>query len=398
METRTSSVTLIEVHNSSDMRRFLKSSAFLDACESTGTRAKSLHGLQLTMKGAQVMPMRHPSVRGTYYEIGYRYGKKRVKNGFKMPTSSEDELAFASASEAEIRRVFPEILQEITGLADACNASYEQTAAMLFNIGAFKAKPNCSILASVADSGVLFGRNYDFFYSFKKYEESCLTCPDKGYWSLGQTNMPVGRDDGVNEKGLAIAMTSVQPSARESCAGMTFCVAIRCVLDKCANVKEGVRVLTDTKQVSTYNYLLADKEGNMAVVEASSEKAQVRKPQKGENFIVCTNHFVHPEMQDMENLSARCTSEWDSLPRYTIISNILREYNRKINATIVENILSDHTGYVCSHQEKIKLGTLWSIVISLKELQLFRAEGHPCEAKYRKDPRLINALNKRKTQ
>ena len=342
--------------------------------------------------------MRHPTVRGTYYEMGYHDGRKRVKNGFRMPTSSEDELAFASASEAEIKRVFPEILQEITGLADACDVPYEQAAAMLFNIGVSRAEPKCSILASFVDSEVLVGRNYDFFYSFKKYDESYLTCPDKGYWSLGQTNMPIGRDDGMNEKGLAIAMTGVQPNARESRPGMTFCVTVRCVLDKCANVKEGVRVLTDIKHISTYNFLLADKEGNMAVVEASSEKVRVRKPQKGENFLVCTNHFVHPEMQDMENLSARNTSEWDSLPRYTTISNILRKYNSKINVAIVENILSNHSGYVCSHQEKIKLGTLWSIVISLKQLQLFRAEGHPCKAKYRQDPRLINALNKRKTQ
>jgi predicted choloylglycine hydrolase len=326
--------------------------------------------------------------------MGYNYGKKRVKKGFKMPTSSEDELAFARASEAEIRRVFPEILQEIAGLADACDVPYEQAAAMLFNIGVLEAKPECSILASFADSEVLVGRNYDFFYSFKKYDESCLTCPDKGYWSLGQTNMPIGRDDGVNEKGLAVAMTGVQPSARVSPPGMTFCVAVRCVLDKCANVKEGVRILSDIKHISAFNFLLADKEGKMAVVEASSEKVRVRRPQKGDNFIVCTNHFVHPEMQDMENLSARNTSEWDSLPRYTTISNILRKYDSKINVSTVEDILSDHSGYVCSHQEKNKLGTLWSIVISLKELQLFRAEGHPCKAKYRQDPRLINALNK----
>jgi predicted choloylglycine hydrolase len=210
--------------------------------------------------------------------------------------------------------------------------------------------------------------------------------------------MPIGRDDGINEKGLAIAMTGVQPSARESPPGMTFCVTVRCVLDKCANVKEGVRVLTDVKHISTFNFVLADKEGDMAVVEASSEKVRVRKPQKGENFLVCTNHFVHSDMQDMENLSARNTSEWDSLPRYTTISNILRENKDKTNVALVKNILSDHSGYVCSHQEKIKLGTLWSIVISLKRLQLFRAEGHPCRAKYRQDPRLIKALNKRKTQ
>jgi len=113
---------------------------------------------------------------------------------------------------------------------------------------------------------------------------------------------------------------------------------------------------------------------------------------------VCTNHFVHPEMQDVENLSARSTSEWDSLPRYEKISNVLAEFIDATNVALVEDVLSDHSGYVCSHQEKIKLGTLWSIIISLKELQLFRAEGHPCKSKFRQDRRLINALNKRKMQ
>lgn len=340
--------------------------------------------------------MRHPTIRGTYYDMGYQYGMVRYKNGFRVPESSREELFFASRCEAEIKRVFPEILQEIRGLADACRASYEQAAAMLFNIGAFKAKPKCSIFASFASSDVLVGRNYDFFYSFKKYNESYLTCPEKDYWSLGHTDIFIGRDDGINEKGLAIAMTSVSPNLSESRHGMTFCIAVRCVLDKCSNVKEGVKILTDLQHISTFNFLLADKEGNMAVVEASPEKVRVRRPEKGVDFLVCTNHFVHPEMQDMENPNARNTTEWDSLPRYTTISNVLREHNGRINVATVEKILSNHSGYVCSHQEKIKLGTLWSIVALLKELRLFRAEGHPCRAKYKEDLRLRNALDNRK--
>jgi hypothetical protein len=74
--------------------------------------------------------MRHPTVRGTYYEMGYRYGKQRVRKGFKLPISDKDELAYASKSEPEIKRVFPEILQEIAGVADAFNTRYEQVAAM----------------------------------------------------------------------------------------------------------------------------------------------------------------------------------------------------------------------------------------------------------------------------
>jgi predicted choloylglycine hydrolase len=95
----------------------------------------------------------------------------------------------------------------------------------------------CSVFAASTGSDVIFGRNYDFFSSFKKYTESYLTCPKDGYWSLGHTDIFIGREDGVNEKGLAIGMTGVEGKTVKP--GISFCIALRCVLDKCANVKEG---------------------------------------------------------------------------------------------------------------------------------------------------------------
>jgi len=326
--------------------------------------------------------------------MGHRCGTVLSKHGFKVSKQSQEKLDFGRDSEPEVNRIFPQILDEIKGFADACNAPYEQFAAFMFSIGAFKPEPMCSVFASLSDQNVVFGRNYDFFYSFKKYTESYLTVPEKGHINIGHTDIFIGREDGVNEKSLAIGMTGVPSEGKHP--GISFCLLVRCVLDKCATIEEAINILTKAQHTSTFNYLIADKQGNMAAVEASPEKVRVRRPQNHENFIVCTNHFVHLEMQDMEDQKARSTTEWDSLPRYNTITNLLEE--RKVNLRLAEKILSDHTGYVCSHQQKIKLGTIWSIIATLNEPQIFRAEGHPCRTKYKQDPRLNRAVAARQTQ
>jgi predicted choloylglycine hydrolase len=327
--------------------------------------------------------------------MGYRYGTILHKHGFRVTEQSKEKLDFGTESEGEVKHVFPEIVEEITGFADACHAPYEQLAAFVFSIGAFKAEPMCSVFASFDGFDVVFGRNYDFFYSFKKYTESYLTCPENGYRTLGHSDVFIGREHGINEKGLAAGMTGV--SSEGNRPSMSFCLAIRCVLDKCANVREGVKTLSSIQHTSTFNFLLADNEGDMAVVEAAPDKVRVRRSLKGENFLVATNHFVHPEMQDMEDLKSRSGSNWDTLARYSTIHGILKEHNGKIDLKLAQKILSNHGGYVCSHQRKIKLGTIWSITATLKELQIFRAEGHPCRTRYKQDGRLNKAIQKRQT-
>lgn len=337
--------------------------------------------------------MFHPTVKGTYYEMGFRYGAILHKHGFRVSQQSAGKLDFGRKSEAEVKRVFPEILEEIRGFANACHASYEHLAGFMFSIGAFKPEPMCSVFATFNGSDVVFGRNYDFFYSFKKYAESYLTCPENGHRSLGHSDVFIGREDGVNEKGLAIGMTRVDSEGNKP--GISFCLALRCVLDKCANVEEGVRTLSEAHLTSTFNFLLADKDANMAVVEASPEKVRIRRPENGDSFIVCTNHFVHPEMQDMEDQKARSGSIWDTLPRYKTIYNILKEHNGKIDLGMAKTTLSNHGGYVCSHQQRIKLGTIWSMISTLKVPEVFRAEGHPCRTKYKQDLRLSRAIQRR---
>jgi len=316
------------------------------------------------------------------------------RHGFRVTAQSKEKLDFAVKSEPKVKRVFPEILDEIRGFAEGCHASYEDLAAFMLTIGAFKPQPMCSSFAAFNGSDVIFGRNYDFFYSFKKYTESYLIAPENAFINLGHSDVFIGREDGINENGLAIAMTGV--SDRTVKPGVSFVLAVRSVLDKCANVRDASRSLLDMHASANANFLLADNAGDMAVAEVSPDKAVIREQEDDDDFIVCTNHFVLPEMQQYEDLERRKAENWDTIPRYIAISEGIRKAGRKMNVEAAQRIMSDHTGYVCSHQNRIKLGTLWSITAGLKNLDVFRAEGNPCRTKYKEDPRLKEAAQKRK--
>jgi predicted choloylglycine hydrolase len=318
--------------------------------------------------------------------MGHIYGTLLYKHGFRVTVQSKEKLDFAAESEPEVRRGFPEILDEIRGFAEGCRASNEDMAAFMLTIGAFKPQPMCSSFAAFNGSSTIFGRNYDFFYSFKKFTESYLTAPKGAFVSLGHSDVFIGREDGINENGLAIAMTGASDKIVKP--GVSFVLAVRFVLDKCMNVKEASESLSGMHASANANFLLADSSGDMAVAEVSPDKVMIRKPENGENFVVCTNHFVLPEMQRYEDLERRRIENWDTIPRYTAISEGICKAGREMNLEAAKRIMSDHVGYVCSHQDKIKLGTLWSIVADLGNLDVFRAEGNPCRIKYKEDLRL----------
>jgi len=79
--------------------------------------------------------MYHPRFKGTYYEAGVKYGQLMKKNGVdimqfaKLP---QDQLTFGLLCIKEYERYYPEVLQQITGLADGIGIDSKIFAAWLF--------------------------------------------------------------------------------------------------------------------------------------------------------------------------------------------------------------------------------------------------------------------------
>jgi predicted choloylglycine hydrolase len=315
--------------------------------------------------------------------MGLRYGTALRRHGFKLPEVSAQSLELGEACEVEVRKHFPEVLEEIRGFADGCQLSYEPLRSFILTVGLAEPPKQCSLFSVADSSKVMFCRNYDFYYRFGKYTESYLTAPKNSYKSLGTTDVFIGREDGVNENALAVGISSVSSSATGP--GMTFVLAVRYILDKCKSVQEATEFLTRIRFATASNYLLADRSGSMLVVEAANGKVNVRKPESGARFVVATNHFVSDEMRGVENVDKRPP---DSEKRYDAITRALSQATGGIEQKAIKDILSDHTGLVCSHIETIQLGTLWSIIANLTKLKILRAEGHPCNTKFQQDTRL----------
>jgi len=325
--------------------------------------------------------MYHGRLRGTYYEMGRSRGSALYGVGFRIPPQEERRVRFAEECEGEIARVFPRILDELHGFAEGCHARYEDVLSFIAGIGIWKPSPACSLFAAAGANGTIFGRNYDFFYSFADYAEHIVLAPDGALSSAGDSDVFIGREDGVNEKGLAVGMSSVESKARGP--GLNFGLAVRCILDSCGSVQSALDSVRRIHFSTSTNYLLADRSGAMAVAETSPERVRVREPKADERFLVATNHFVHQDMAGQEDLGQRAP---DSVQRFDAIARVMAGARGDLTVGKAEAVLSDNGSSVCAHYDDIRLGTLWSTVANLTARKLFLAEGHPCKAKYAEIP------------
>lgn len=328
--------------------------------------------------------MYHPRLRGNYYDAGKHYGSILYKNGFRFPEVSTEKIEFGLKSIPFLQDFYPEIIEEIKGFAEACHVPYEHVCSFLLSIGIFDVTAQCSIFASYQNGEMIVGRNYDMLTSVKQFTESSLICMDNKFRFVGQSDVFIGKVDGLNEKGLFIGMTLVPEEKTRP--GINFYFAIRYILEHCKNVKEAIEVLEHFHSSLSNNYLIADKSGEMAVVEVGPNHFHVRTPNENESFIVCTNHFSHQSHQP--NAFWSKTNERNE----TMIHQL--KHNDHINEEQAKTIMSDTKGYVCLNLKQHNFGTLYSLVLNLNQLDILRAEGQPNRTKYKQDNRLKDEIKK----
>ena len=334
--------------------------------------------------------MYHPRLRGTHYEMGKHYASILYKNGFRFPKVPEEKLAFGQQSHVLLKDFYPELIEEMKGFAEGCHVTYEEVSSFILSIGVFEPEAQCSIFAFYKGLEVIMGRNYDLILDMKKYTESSLVCPNDKYSYVGHSDVFLGKVDGMNEQGLAVAITLVQSEYKE--IGLNFYVAVRKILENASTVEEAIHILREFPSSICNNYLLADKSGNMAVVEKAPHNMFVRRPGKNEGFIICTNHFVSKEMTAVQQ---NIDNDWSkSQNRYTYMEKQLRK-NPQLKGEDAQDILSNSKEHVCLNLKKYNFGTLYSVVYELNSLRVHRAEGQPNRCKYKEDERLINEMYKK---
>ena len=183
---------------------------------------------------------------------------------------------------------------------------------------AFNITPMCSTFAVKGSSDTIFARNHDFF------DTSVLLLynkPTNGYASVSLVDLkhlgfedgqnlkelppeqlskllyaPYLAIDGMNECGLAVGTMTVPKASdsRENAPKIFFLAALREILDHAQNTAEAISIFEKYQvafSVLPAHFLIADKSGDMAVIEYVGGKMQVLK--NDANWQAITNFTLY---------------------------------------------------------------------------------------------------------
>jgi predicted choloylglycine hydrolase len=202
--------------------------------------------------------------RGTPYEIGQQQGRifAASKRGLSFGRSKVKPPSWfdMSVEERFYAKFAPALLEEIAGIANGLDTSLERACLFFGNGGLRPRLGGCSAVMSPS----AFGRNYDF-RPHNYGARLALVQPTGSYASIGFSELLTGRLDGMNERGLSVALHLV---GRQRLPGMSCVLMIRIVLDRCATTDEAVEMFRRLPHAVAYNYSLLDAAGRAAVVEA----------------------------------------------------------------------------------------------------------------------------------
>lgn len=241
----------------------------------------------------------------------------------------------------------------------------------------------CTAFVTRNEKGeVIYGRNFDFAYSPSL---QVFTKPDHGYASVSTANLsfagyekgylpdgmrlqsfftlaaPYLPFDGMNEKGLVIALLAV-PQAHldfdEEKVTLNTTTAIRLVLDRAATVEEAVELLKNYNIYFsgdiTCHYLIADASGKSVIVEFWDGALQTVTTE--EPYQVASNFIAYQGLNIGEG--------YDEFERYDAVKEAIQENNGVLSTEQAIDLLKE-VGIRDGVEDKLQ----WSVVYNLSTLE-----------------------------
>lgn len=322
--------------------------------------------------------MHRISLSGSHGEMGRRQGAL-IKGSFSPPEPSEKKLRFTSECIRFYEEHTPGVVGEIDELSREAGIDPAVMRSFVLTLGL---EPACTAFAlasdETADGVPVFARNYDWDEEFQRYFTVVEARPRGGLASLTFTDTVVGRYGGVNEAGLAAAITAIPAYVGEPSPGIRMNIAVRWIMDHFRTTDEAADWLSGIPHQWAHNFLLADRHGRLARVETAPERTVM---QYSEEFIVTTNHYHDAAMRRLEDPSFDFSN---THMRYGNVETWHRERGRGISIGEIESLLSSHGDGVCSHVEVDgrRIATIWSWIAPLGRRRAYVCDGSPCMNDY----------------
>jgi predicted choloylglycine hydrolase len=310
-------------------------------------------------------------LEGTAYEVGQQQGAiissiPPVKQWFCSGGEAFSEQELADLRK-QVETFCPGLLDEIQGCAGSLGIPAEQ---IVYLFETYLRVNHCShfaVLPSVtANQHLLVGRSYDFNDAMD--DLSFVTTRITGkYAHIGSPGLWLGRNDGINEHGLVVTMSTggIPVGRREGMTppiqtGFMFWALVRTLLEQCRTVDEAIALIERFPCTGNPILMLADQQGQAAVVEIWGPHRGVKRidAASAEQFIGAANHFTIPAMMPHAPHKMR-----HSDVRYNAITARLQQAAPQIMPDTMRGILSElYPHGVCAHYYDEFFGTLHSII------------------------------------
>ncbi len=316
--------------------------------------------------------MRHYEFRGTPYDTGYQLGIRLPEIRIPFPVTRQ-RLDFAHACIPYYETWYPAVLEELRGLSDAQRCSFDTLAGALLPMYCITPAPHCSCFAVRTNGQTLLGRNSDFLTALAENNMSCLF--RRGSHTVwGNTTAFIELEDGVNDSGLAIGLTSVQPPAPPQ-PGLNAGLLLRLILEICASTADALALLRRVPNASSHTFVIADRSGDIALAECSGPALAVQRPSGTQAFVCSVNAFHLPEMTPFVR---QPEDSWRSEERYETMMHA-----RIANIQDAFSLLSGKMGFLCQYDRGFMGDTVWSVVCDLTCGKTYLSEGNPGRTDFR---------------
>lgn len=117
--------------------------------------------------------MYHGRFKNTHYQAGFHWGEMLRKHGNFIHNQhtfqiTEERKKFAMQCLPVYEKYYPEVLEEIKGIAEGQQSSYENLCTFLLSMYCFEFSNHCTCFAFRNREHIIFGRNSDFLIDLEK--------------------------------------------------------------------------------------------------------------------------------------------------------------------------------------------------------------------------------------
>lgn len=194
-----------------------------------------------------------------------------------------------------------------------------------------------------ADSGLIIGRNFDFFVNddFAKDKILCTIKPDSGYsFTMITWAGFAGVVSGMNEKGLTVTLNAAKSSVPTG-AKTPVSLLAREILQYAANIDEAYRIAKHRETFVSESFLIGSaNDHKAAIIEKTPETIDIYDPDT--NFIIATNHFQSNSLVN-NPLNVENMRNETSVYRFERVKELLADHPR-VTPGIAADILRDFKG------------------------------------------------------